>query len=172
MTLEPWITSPPPGDEIKTGFIFYPGGLVPAEAYAPALREIAAAGHLVVAPSMPLNLAVLAPGSAEEIIESYPRIEHWAIGGHSLGGSMAIQFIRSTDKYVDGLVLWAAYPGEEVDIAAYDLHAVSIYGTRDGLVDQEEIDRSRRQLPAGTIFIPIEGGNHAQFGSYGAQEGR
>ena len=43
--------------------------------------------------------------------------------------------------------------------------------TLDGLATVEEIRQSAALLPAATEFVAIEGGNHAQFGSYGAQEG-
>ena len=48
---------------------------------------------------------------------------------------------------------------------------ISIYGTRDGLATAGEIDASRALLPGTTNWVPIEGGNHAQFGWYGSQSG-
>jgi hypothetical protein len=47
---------------------------------------------------------------------------------------------------------------------------ISIYGTKD-MAGMEPFDKSRLQLPADTQFVIIEGGNHAQFGSYGPQAG-
>ena len=41
---EPWLTFTPE-EEPSDGFIFYPGGRVLPEAYAPAMRKIAEAGH-------------------------------------------------------------------------------------------------------------------------------
>jgi len=35
----------------------------------------------------------------------------------------------------------------------------------------EKIEASRTLLPENTFWIPIEGGNHAQFGWYGEQDG-
>ena len=52
----------------RAGLILYPGGLVDPQAYAPAARDIASAGFLVVIPPMPLDLAVFAPGKAGEVI--------------------------------------------------------------------------------------------------------
>ena len=68
----------PVGQEPKTGLVLYPGGRVDYRSYAPLARAIAAQGYLVVIPRMPLNLAVLAPERATEIIEGYPEIEAWA----------------------------------------------------------------------------------------------
>jgi hypothetical protein len=171
VTQDGWLVFQPTGSDPTTGLIFYPGGRVDPRAYAPLAREIAAAGYLVVIVPMPLNLAVLGAGRAQEVIAAYPEIEYWAIGGHSLGGSMAANFAASNPTAVDGLVLWAAYPAGADDLSAQDLAVVSIYGTEDGLATQEDINASRALLPPDTLFVPIEGGNHAQFGAYGPQPG-
>ena len=168
---EEWITFSPRNSVPNSGLILYPGGFVDPGAYAPAARQIAAAGYQVVIPSMPLNLAVLGANRASGIIAANPEIEHWAIGGHSLGGAMAAQHASRNADEIDALVLWAAYPPSSVDLSERDLKVASIYGTRDGLVSQADIDASRVQLPPTTHFASIEGGNHAQFGSYGAQKG-
>jgi dienelactone hydrolase len=167
---EPWLTFTP--EEAATvGFIFYPGGRVLPEAYAPAMREIAEAGYLVVVPSMPLNLAVFAPYTASEVIAAYPEIGTWVIGGHSLGGSMAATFANANTDLIDGIVLWASYPQASDSLADDDMAAASVYGTIDGLLPVETVEESRAYLPDNSIFVSIEGGNHAQFGSYGPQNG-
>jgi len=167
---EPWLTFTP-HEAPTTGFIFYPGGRVLPESYAPAMREIAEAGYLVVVPSMPLNLAVLAPYKASDVIASYPEIEAWVIGGHSLGGSMAAMYANANPDVIDGIVLWASYPQASDSLADDDLAVVSVFGTLDGLLAAETVRDSSAYLPADTAFVAIEGGNHAQFGSYGEQSG-
>jgi hypothetical protein len=171
---DPWLTFTPTGAEAPPkpcGLVFYPGGLVDARAYAPTLQPIAAAGYTVVAPSMPLGLAVLAPDRATAAMAAHPEIARWAVGGHSLGGAMAARHaFTHPDGAADGLALWAAFPAESNSLAGRDdLAAASIYGTLDGLATVEEIEQSRALLPAATEFVAIEGGNHAQFGSYGPQ---
>ena len=166
-----WITFTPAHSDPSTGLVIYPGGFVDPRAYARVARRIAAEGYLVVIPTMPLNLAVLRPDRADAVIAAHPEIEHWAIAGHSLGGAMAARFAAQNSDLIDALILWAAYPPDSVDLSQTDLHVTSIYGTQDGLVSQEEIDNSRVRLPSTTRYVPIEGGNHAQFGNYGAQAG-
>lgn len=161
----------PASAEPAGGLIFYPGGRVDARAYAPALREIAAQGYLVVLVPMPLNLAVFAPMRAAEVIDAYPRVSRWAVGGHSLGGSMAASFAYSNPDCVHALVLWASYPPEGNDLSASGLPVVSVYGDRDGVLSREAFQGTRALLPPGTRWVEIEGGNHAQFGSYGPQAG-
>jgi hypothetical protein len=166
-----WLVFTPQGSQPATGFIFYPGGRVDFRSYAPAARQIAAHGILVVIVPMPLNLAVLNPSAAAEVIAAYPQIHTWAVGGHSLGGSMAANFVHSHPGAVRGLVLWASYPGGSDDLSASGVLALSISATLDGLSTPAKIEASRALLPAGTIFIPINGGDHAQFGWYGPQAG-
>lgn len=168
---DPWLIFRPAGQEPTTGLVFYPGGRVDPRAYAPSGRALAEAGYLVAIVPMPLNLAVFAPDRAGDVMAAFPEVEHWAVGGHSLGGSMAARFAYENPNVTDGLALWAAYPASTDDLSAYDLAATSIFGTRDGVATQDEIDASRPLLPPDTMWVAIEGGNHAQFGWYGAQDG-
>lgn len=166
---EPWLTFAPP-EPADTGFIFYPGGRVSAQAYAPPLRALAEAGYLGVITPMPFGLAVLSPDAADDVIAAYPEIERWVIGGHSLGGAMAAQHAAGRAE-IAGLVLWAAYPPGGVDLGEHEAQVTSIFATEDGLATVAEIEASAAQLPADTTFVEIDGGNHAQFGWYGEQDG-
>lgn len=76
-------------EEADTGFIFYPGGKVEHTAYIPLMRALSSKGIFCVLVEMPFRLAVLDMDAAEGIQNQYPQIEHWYLGGHSLGGSMA-----------------------------------------------------------------------------------
>jgi pimeloyl-ACP methyl ester carboxylesterase len=134
-------------------------------------REIAEQGYLVVVVPMPLDLAVLGAGRASAVVDAFPEVERWAIGGHSLGGAMAANYAARNPDAIDGLALWAAYPASADDLSDRDLAVVSIYGTEDGLATPDKVNASRALLPADTQWVPIEGGNHAQFGSYGSQRG-
>jgi pimeloyl-ACP methyl ester carboxylesterase len=167
----PWLTFAPAAAAPTTGFIFYPGGRVDARSYAPAARAIAARGYLAVIVPMPFNLAVTNAGAAAGVIAAHPEIKHWAVGGHSLGGAMAANFVFAQPDAVQGLVLWAGYPADNNSLAGRSLPVVSIYGTQDGLASRFEVDASRALLPAGTRYLAIEGGNHAQMGWYGPQGG-
>lgn len=166
-----WLVFAPPAPNPTTGLIFYPGGLVDARAYAPAAQQIADAGYLVVIVPMPFKLAFFDAGRATAVMQAFPAVKHWALGGHSLGGAMAAQFAYQHPDQIAGLALWAAYPAANNSLADRALRVVSIYGTRDGLATGVKIDASRPLLPADTQFVAIEGGNHAQFGWYGKQSG-
>jgi dienelactone hydrolase len=166
-----WIVFRPAITLPTTGLIFYPGGKVDARAYAPAARAIAAQGNLVVITPMPLNLAVFGIDKATGVIKAFPSIKRWAIGGHSLGGSMAASFANKHPDKIQGLVFWASYPADSDDLSERNIAVTSIYGTQDGLATGPKIDHSRNLLPSNTKWVAIEGGNHAQFGWYGLQSG-
>jgi len=164
-----WLSFAPAGESPAVGFIFYPGGKVDYLAYAPAMHRIAEAGYLVVDVPMPFDLAVIAPNKAERVIAAYPEIETWVIGGHSLGGAMAARFAYEHPGLVDGLALWAAYPADDNSLAESGLAVLSLYGTRDGVAPFRRIERRFDLLPADTLYVALEGANHAQFGYYGPQ---
>ncbi|MEF8835316.1 MAG: alpha/beta family hydrolase [Candidatus Thermoplasmatota archaeon] len=157
----------PVGEEPEVGFIIYPGARVDPRSYAPAAREIASEGSFVVIEPMRLNLAVFSADAAEEVMEEYPEVERWVVGGHSLGGAMAARFASQED--VDGLVLWASYPPD--DLSDSEIPALSIYAELDGLTTVEDVEDTKDKMPPETRYVMIEGGNHAQFGWYGSQRG-
>jgi hypothetical protein len=155
----------------EAGFIYYPGGRVQAEAYAPTARALAEAGYLAVIVPMPLNLAILNVNAADSVIAQYPNIRAWAIGGHSLGGAMAARYAAQNVGKVQGLAVIGGYPEGSIDMSARKDLAVSvIYGTRDGLALPEQVEGARPLYPKSVVFVRIEGGNHAQFGWYGKQD--
>jgi hypothetical protein len=171
VTTNKWLVFTPVNVTPERGLIFYPGGFVDPQAYAPQAHDIAAAGYQVVIVPMPLNLAVLGSERAGEVVAAFPNIKGWAIGGHSLGAAMAAQFLATNSEAVSGLVLWAGYPPTGVNLSTRGGPAISVYGTEDGLVSTTDLENSGQRLPADTTFVAIAGGNHAQFGWYGPQEG-
>lgn len=171
VTRERWLVFEPRDQSPSAGFIFYPGGRVTVEAYAPLGRAIANAGHLAILVPMPLNLAILDSEAASAVLDAYPATTDWVIGGHSLGGVMAARYAANHQDQIRGLVLMAAYPEDGVDLSEAELAAASIYAEMDGLANVEEIETAFSRLPANCAKVLIVGGNHAQFGWYGPQRG-
>ena len=152
----------------SVGFIFYPGGRVDARSYAAPLREIAAQGYLVTLVPVRLNLAFFDINAAEPVFAAHPEIEHWVIGGHSLGGVAAALFAQQHPE-ISGLVFWASYPADD-SLKYSGIHVLSIYGTND-MAGVQTFHEKNTLMPADVQYIVIEGGNHAQFGDYGLQPG-
>ncbi len=167
VTTDRWIVFEPRDSSPGTGFIFYPGGRVDPRSYAPMARDIAAEGFLVIIVPMRLNLAFFSPDRASDVMRSYPEINTWAVGGHSLGGAMAARFVHKNQA--DGLIMWAAYPAD--DMSGDSVPALLLYGTRDGVTEPDDLYGRKNEMPSNTTWVPIEGGNHAQFGWYGSQSG-
>ncbi len=169
-----WVFKPAIGSEEPTsGLVFYPGGHVDARAYATYARDVAQQGHAVALAKMPLSLAVLKPDAADELLDA-PELaatDTWAIGGHSLGGVMAARYAASNPDRIGGLVLLASYPDSAADLSASMIAATSVTGTLDGVLNWEAWEAARPLMPSGSTFVSIEGGNHAQFGDYGPQQG-
>lgn len=130
-------------EDAKAGLIFYPGGKVQYEAYAPLMEAL--------------------------ITEEYPDIEKWYIGGHSLGGSMAASYAAKNTEELEGVILLASY--STVALQNSGLDVVSIYGSNDRVLNLEKHDKYCDNLPENFKEEVIEGGNHAYFGKYGFQEG-
>jgi pimeloyl-ACP methyl ester carboxylesterase len=164
------ITFEPSAMRTTTGFIFYPGGRVDYRAYAPVLREIAAQGYFVAVVQVNLNLAFFDINAADDVISRHPEITRWAVGGHSLGGVAGSVYASRHPEVTGGVVFWASYPADD-SLKGLGVPVLSVYGSNDGLSTLDKIEESRALLPPDAIFVLIEGGNHAQFGSYGGQSG-
>ena len=130
------------------------------------MRAIASEGYLVILPEMPLDLAVLNAQVAGQIIQAYPDIQRWAIGGHSLGGAMAAQYASDHPDLIQGLVIWASYPPDNADLADGNIKTLLVYGSLDEGSNDPVIEGKKVLLPETTSYIRIEGGNHHQFGDY------
>lgn len=166
-----WLIFKPANKAPENGLIIYPGGRVDPRSYAPSAAAIAQQGYLVVITPMPLNLAVFSPALALEVQQTFPEIKNWSIAGHSLGGAMAANLIRNNPQAFDGLILWASYPAENDNLNEVDIRTLSIHASLDGLTTPEKIEATRHLLPESTTWVVIDGGNHAQFGWYGDQNG-
>jgi hypothetical protein len=152
-----------------SGFIFYPGGKVEANAYLPLMAALAERGITSVLVKMPFNLAVFDINAADGIRESFPEITSWYIGGHSLGGSMAASYLEKHADEFSGIVLLGSY--STADLSDSALRALCIHGSEDGVMNREKHDGYFANLPVGTLDIEIPGGCHAYFGMYGEQSG-
>ena len=161
------LTFTPTAGEPATGLILYPGGKVPPAAYAPAASAIAEAGHLVVIVPVPFNLAVFGIDAATAVIDDHPEVASWSVGGHSLGGAMAAQYIDAHPGVVDGLVLWASYSA--ADLADDGVLVTSSYGTLDAGVPSFTDPANVAKLGPAVVATAIDGGNHEQMGWYTGQ---
>ncbi|NGZ73726.1 alpha/beta fold hydrolase [Saccharibacillus alkalitolerans] len=154
----------------QPGVIFYPGGRVKPEAYAPLARALAENGHHVFVVKMPFNFAFLGQNEAEKVRDKYPD-ETFAIGGHSLGGPFAARYASEHPGDIAGIFFLASYAEGKGDLSGTQMPALSITASEDNVLNRESYEAGRAYLPGSAQYEVIEGGNHAQFGSYGEQKG-
>lgn len=164
-----YIAFEPAVEFYNKGIIFYPGGSVEPEAYAPLMHAVAEEGYLCIIMKMPLKLSVLDTDKADKAREDYSNVADWYMAGHSLGGAMAAGYAHENASQIRGLILLAAYSIE--DLTKDNLNVLSIYGSMDCILDMEKYEACRSNLPTDMKELVINGGNHANFGNYGAQKG-
>ena len=155
------------GPSEDAALVFYPGGKVEETAYAPLLHRLAAEGMDACLVKMPFRLAVFGVNRADDVMRAHA-CSRWYVGGHSLGGAMAASYAASHGGSLSGLILCAAYPTKALDA---DLTEISIFGSEDGVLNREKTAAGRAYAPEDFHELVIPGGNHAQFGDYGPQEG-
>lgn len=156
------------GTGTEAAIVFYPGAKVEATAYAPILYELAQEGIDCFLVEMPCNLAIFGINKADKIIEKY-EYNQWYMAGHSMGGAMEAAYAEKNAEKLTGLILLAAYSANE--LSGTDLKILSVYGSNDGVLNMDKVIKGRELMPSSYEEICIEGGNHAQFGSYGEQSG-
>ena len=155
------------GPSETQALIFYPGAKVEETAYAPLLHRLAQEGMDVFLVKMPFRFAFFGIGKAAAVQKQYA-YETWYVGGHSLGGAMAESWASKHVGAVDGVILLGAHSSFRLDKGTAE---IVIYGTEDGLCTPEKVEKGRANAPERYYEYVIDGGNHAQFGSYGRQSG-
>jgi len=178
-----------PGNGSNTCFMFMPGGLVDPHAYLTLMERIAEDSICVLIPKFTSNLAITGLSKYKHLIEQFPEIDNWYVGGHSLGGIAALSAVNNDPDMFRGLILLGTYPSESFANPDWSGQVLSIYAENDLLSTSDEIESAQMYLPTArfmtnidhidtlnthtpsTIYYLISGGNHAQFGDYGTQDG-
>ena len=145
-----------------TGMIFFPGGAVPPQAYAPLAQQLAQAGIYTAVLNGPdatdVDSVIDAPDNAS--------LSNWTLAGHSLGGVVAVKYILDNPGAIAGLGLLASFPDSADDLSSLDIKAVTVFGSNDLIATPAEVLAATKQMPNDTLYAKIRGGNHAQFGYY------
>ncbi|HWI01989.1 MAG TPA: alpha/beta hydrolase [Propionibacteriaceae bacterium] len=61
----------------RAGLVFLPGGKVDPRAYVPLLRQVSAAGYLVVVVKEPYGIGFLAIGEPARVVAATPGVTRW-----------------------------------------------------------------------------------------------
>jgi len=106
--------------------------------------------------------------AAARIIDNHNLDRAW-VGGHSLGGISAARFTAGRMDAVEGLFLLGSYSDQ--DLSGFRGDVVSIMGTEDLIINRENYQAAKENLPPQAEIIEVEGLNHSDFGNYGLQSG-
>lgn len=160
------------GKSDKPSLIFYQGALVDHESYSIWASKVAEAGYSVYLLKEPLNLAIFNPHLADKVIKS-EHLSQYIVGGHSLGGVMASRFAAAhqDNPALKGIFFLASYPDEKGSLKDFKGNVLSVSASKDGVLNWSSYTKAKAYLPKQTVNVTINGGNHAGFGSYGAQKG-
>lgn len=166
----------PRRDTTAAGVIFLPGGAIDPRAYVPLVRAVAEAGYPAVLVRLPWRAA---PTDASRrvvwdrilaIVTQHPN-RRWILAGHSRGAALSARFAGEHPEALAGLVLIATTHPKDFTLATLPIPVTKIYATHDCVADSAAVFANAHLLPAGTRWVRLEGGNHRQFGWYGAQLG-
>ena len=154
------------GPSEDRALVFYPGAKVEAAAYAPLMRLLAERGMDACLVKAPFNISLFDEGRAAAVMQEHD-YAHWYVGGHSLGGLSAANFAATHGDRVEGVILCAAYSVKPLEALPME---IVVYGSEDRVLNRERLEKNADYAPENYEVHIIEGGNHAQFGSYGAQK--
>lgn len=149
-------------EQPKKNIIIIPGGKVQPESYQYLAVNLALSGYDVTIVKTAFNLAILTPNYGAKFLKD--DIVNVVIG-HSLGGTVASIFSQK-DERVSDIIFMASYPITDVS----DKRVLMITAEFDQVLDMERLDESKKFLPQDYVSYEIIGGNHGQFGWYGAQK--
>lgn len=162
-----YISFMPSSGNATVGFVFYPGAKVDEKAYSEMMYDLARLNIFAAIVKMPLRFAFFNPNGANKVLAYYEDVKYWYIGGHSLGGVMATDYLyKNQDKY-QGFILLGSYVNK--DYSNSDLWGMTIYGSNDKVLKRSSYDNAQSKMPKHNYEYVIEGGNHANFASYGKQ---
>jgi hypothetical protein len=194
----------------KCGLVFFPGALVDRTAYAPVASLLSDMGVLVAVvnlephrfvptlhdyPLREVTMRALCDSSLSTDLGAWT-VDEWAVGGHSLGGHLAIAALSNElSSTVKKVVLWGVmgYLGSSypyvVPLREIDgVRALVVNGSNDGIIrgmskkdnaatfEARMPPRSCSSSPdtgddtrGQTTYVTIEGGNHSGYAHYGPQ---
>jgi hypothetical protein len=179
-----FFSQPPAGN---TSLVFWGGGLVESDAYAPLMRAAVQGfgvrvAHLLDSPGGVPGPAVEAARTLIERDRAGGEIGQWVFAGHSMGSVMAAKAALSGDLGTApgevSLAFLGGYPAPddlpELTAAVDDgnLTVAFVSASEDGIINRTNLAAAEAALGgedeggATAISLEIPGGNHAGFGSY------
>lgn len=143
---------------------FYGGAKVEEKAYAPLASSIAHNGIDVYLFKIPFRFQFFGINYMDYASHKF---NHTYFMGHSLGGVAGSSYISKHPSMFDGAIFLASYPAYKIDNT---IKTMSIYGSNDLVLNKDSYNKNRSNFNSSLVEHVIEGGNHAGFAYYGAQD--
>lgn len=134
----------------RMGVVVYPGAYVDIHGYVP----------------MPFELAVFGIDRVLDVQAANPDLKRWALVGHSVGGAMGPLFASRHPEALAGVLIWDSYPPSIAKFAGYPRPVWHIHRARPDGSPPPAFAAERGEFPAASVWVPIRGGIHMQFGSF------
>lgn len=160
-----------PKEKSSNVLIFFPGALVDVDAYAPLCRQLAENGIKTYLIKMPWRQAKLGYNKIKDLKILSDTSLTYTLAGHSQGAKVAAQFVYENPGLINKAVLLATTHPRDIDLSDSRTQFIKIYGSRDGVAKENDVEANKGKLPETTVYKRIEGANHSQFGYYGFQLG-
>lgn len=148
--------------------VFVQGGRVDVERYRWLSLHLASRGYAVITPYHDLDLAIFEIGNATAAYEgarSDPSLMAWigesaAVGGHSLGGVVAVKNWLDAEAF-SAVLLLASYPAAQDDpMDRWDSPALSITGAQDQKALPDDVEAGFDRLGDPRYLAIVEDLNH------------
>ncbi len=152
-------------DTLEREVIFFQGGLVDPNAYAPLCRSIAEAGFSCHIVKMNWRMPIWGYERINDLFDLETGM--YVLAGHSQGAKMAAQFVHENPDLLKGLILMGTSHPRDFDMSQQSIPTLKLYAEHDGLASVPEVMENQHLLPQEASLVLIEGGNHSQFGYMG-----
>lgn len=80
---------------------------------------------------------------------------------------MASSYAKEHEDKITGLILLASYSTEKLE----NISVLSICASEDKILNKENYNKAKENMPINFTEHVVEGGNHGQFGAYAHQSG-
>lgn len=151
----------PKSDASKIGVIIYPGQKIEPKSYARLSNMIANSKYTVYVPKLRFNFSSFSSDLATRIIKKNPQITTWYLVAHSTSGDAALKE-AANQKKIAGVVFLGTYPTGD-DLKLINKPVLSIWGTKDGILDFTKFNEYKNNMPSNAHFYEIIGGNNTDF---------
>ncbi len=151
----------PKANAKNVGVIIYPGQKIEPKSYARLSNIIANSKYNVFVPKLRFNFSPFSSNLATNIIKDNPEINTWYLVAHSSSGDIALNE-AANQKKISGVVFLGTYPSGD-DLKLINKPVLSIWGTKDGVLDLTRFNEYKNNMPANAHFYEIIGGNNTNF---------